>query len=274
MLNAHRHDKLIEAMKKMLSHSFVLDLMETTAADTFLHFENLVDEHRGALAKVARGDEPRGDDDTSLPVQTALRQLVPSIGHFFTRLPLRDAFLRYDARYSLSRRKFVSPTFNELRHIMNLAQIMALAPSLGLVTFDGDQTLYADGGNFDNEEIRNFIIALLENGVYVAVVTAASYGEDGSGYERRLEGLMTGLRDQASPAARQRFLVCGGECNYLFRCSEEGRLAFVPLETWCAEVQVRERESTESIITVQCSGSSVATHMCNHWKTDHGCRLR
>lgn len=46
LLTPHRRDGLIEWMKSMLMHSFVLDALETTGADTFSHFEMLIDEHR------------------------------------------------------------------------------------------------------------------------------------------------------------------------------------------------------------------------------------
>ena len=46
MLTSHRRDGLIEWMKSMLHHSFVLDMLTSTAPDTFSHFENLISEHR------------------------------------------------------------------------------------------------------------------------------------------------------------------------------------------------------------------------------------
>lgn len=46
-----------------------------------------------------------------------------------------------------------------------------------MISFDGDQTLYSDGGNFeDNDELASAIILLLKNGVKVALITAAGYG--------------------------------------------------------------------------------------------------
>lgn len=48
-----------------------------------------------------------------------------------------------------------------------------------LISFDGDQTLYSDGGNFeDNDELALAIILLLKHGVKVALITAAGYGYD------------------------------------------------------------------------------------------------
>jgi hypothetical protein len=45
LLTPHRRDGLVEWMKKMLMHSFVLDCLEATGADTFSHFEMLIEEH-------------------------------------------------------------------------------------------------------------------------------------------------------------------------------------------------------------------------------------
>ena len=71
---------------------------------------------------------------------------------------MRRAFEIYDDKYAVSQRRHLPPTFNEIRHILNLAQVIALADSLSMISFDGDQTLYSDGGNFDdNEELARAI---------------------------------------------------------------------------------------------------------------------
>ena len=103
MLTGHRKDELIATMKAMLHHSFALDVMKQTVPDTFSHFEDLIAEHCR---------DPQG---------SRLKQLVPSLGSFFHALPLRRAFEEYDAKYCITSRQFVAPTFNELRHILNLA---------------------------------------------------------------------------------------------------------------------------------------------------------
>jgi IMP and pyridine-specific 5'-nucleotidase len=77
----------------MLQHSFVLDSLETTAADTFEHFEQLVDEHR------------ERQDDSHNP--SRLRQLVPTIGIFHTHLPLRAAFDVYNEKTQVTKRKHI-----------------------------------------------------------------------------------------------------------------------------------------------------------------------
>lgn len=56
--------------------------------------------------------------------------LVPTVKTFFTRLPLRMAFIAYDAKYSVTARKHICISFNEIRHILNLAQIMAMCPGI------------------------------------------------------------------------------------------------------------------------------------------------
>lgn len=256
----------------MINHSFVLDALESTAEDTFRHFEELIDEHRA-----------RSMDDPP----SRLKQLVPTVNIFHTRLPLRRAFLAYNKKYVLTKRKHITISFNELRHILNLAQILALrgddddnielknslkqwekspgilrpaflSPSstisplsLGqpaaassssqgassppssdksekndikyyykgakMITFDGDQTLYSDGANFDkNPELANYLYLLLRNGVTIAVVTAAGYEYATEKYELRLSGLLAYFKQKNLPAADcERFYLFGGECNYL-----------------------------------------------------------
>eukprot|EP00981_Chlorochromonas_danica_P011412 scaffold3999_cov196-Ochromonas_danica.AAC.8 len=97
---------------------------------------------------------------------------------------------------------------------------MAIGEDLDLITFDGDQTLYSDGGNFDaeNDELALGIINLLINNVKVAVITAAGYGLDGSKYEIRLAGLLERFVQEDMEASQiENFYVFGGECNYLLR---------------------------------------------------------
>ena len=56
MLTPHRRDGLIEWMKHMLQHSFVLDCLAQTAPTTFQHFEELIDEHR-----MLEGDDTKSE---------------------------------------------------------------------------------------------------------------------------------------------------------------------------------------------------------------------
>lgn len=224
MLSSHRKDGLIEWLKDLLKHSFVLDATGTYA-DTMSHFEELVEEH------------------IRDPVRSRLKQHVPSIGIFHTSLPMRKAFQIYDDKYAVSQRRHLPPTFNEIRHILNLAQVIALAKSLSMISFDGDQTLYSDGGNFDdNDELAMGIIYLMKSGVKVALITAAGYGLDNTKYEVRLGGLLDKfVTSNLTEEEVGRFYVFGGECNYLFQCSHRSEgssecfLKPIQPEVWQAE---------------------------------------
>mmetsp|Transcript_7626 Transcript_7626/g.18366 ORF Transcript_7626/g.18366 Transcript_7626/m.18366 type:complete len:456 (-) Transcript_7626:30-1397(-) len=231
-------------MKSMLTHSFVLDALETSGGDTFSHFEMLVEEHRRLEAE-GSGRPSR------------LKQLVPTVGTFHTRLPLRQAFEVYNEKYKLTKRKHIQISFNEIRHIMNLAQVMAMRgvcePKDGskegdaevkdaestdcknsveefngpkMITFDGDQTLYSDGSNFDsNPRLANYLYELVHSGVTVAVVTAAGYEYNVEKYEFRLSGLLNYFKSKnLTDEECQRFYLFGGECNYLMRLGNDFRL--------------------------------------------------
>ena len=203
----------------MLMHSFVLDALATTGGDTFSHFEELVNEHRDMMccnANTILYEDGNGNGASSStidanlnpvePRQSRLKRLVPTVGIFHTSLPLRKAYEVYNAKYRLDKRRHLAISFNEIRHIMNLAQIMAMTTTRpadvipefspngsneaelqalllsklqheskfngpSLITFDGDQTLYSDGANFEsNPKLANYLYLLLKNNVTVAVV--------------------------------------------------------------------------------------------------------
>lgn len=156
-------------MKSMLMHSFVLDALDTTGADTFSHFEMLIDEHRSismtsqrlidihfnsspnnaatittaaAATAAAAGTSEVHHAIIPPPPPSRLTRLVPSIGTFHTRLPLRRAFEAYNAKYGVTKRRYVCISFNEIRHILNLAQIMAMIQPKG----EGDGSGGGEGG--------------------------------------------------------------------------------------------------------------------------------
>lgn len=92
---------VIQRMKSMLMHSFVLDALETTGADTFSHFEMLIDEHIRMTDKLnaeMQSSAMHHLSPSNVMVQSRLKQLVPSVGTFYTRLPLRKAFDAYNAK--------------------------------------------------------------------------------------------------------------------------------------------------------------------------------
>lgn len=239
LLTPHRRDSLIEWMKAMLMHSFVLDALGTTGADTFSHFELLIEEHR---------TNPKDGPPSRL------QQLVPTVGTFHTYLPLRQAFLAYNNKHRLTKRKHITISFNEIRHILNLAQIMSLAGSEAgddlqitrsldmdvdlpekkdedgpstfvgpkMITFDGDQTLYSDGANFEsNPRLANYLYLLLKNGVTIAVVTAAGYEYNKEKYEYRLSGLLDYFKKKRVASCRLRKVLSIWWRMQLFTTSEQ-----------------------------------------------------
>ncbi|KAJ2778090.1 IMP 5'-nucleotidase [Coemansia javaensis] len=242
-LRAHKRDTLIEFVKGMLLTPFVLHSLPApqdpasrpsssrSASSTpesvqaanderfteiFASIEALIDEHRELALK--------GTHEFS-----RLSKLVPGVGPFFTPLPLERAFRHINQRNRISARKHVPPSFNDIRRILNMAQVMAIAPSLELVTFDGDMTLYADGQNFeDDSALTALLVGLLRRRINVAIVTAAGYGSDAPRYEMRLSGLLRGFAAAAlSPEEAARFYVLGGECNFLFRCRPDYHLEYL-----------------------------------------------
>lgn len=152
--------------------------------------------------------------------RSKLKLLVPSIGTFFTPLPLQDAFDWQDQKRFISSRRFVAPSFNDIRLVLNTAQAMSLMRSskLELVTFDGDVTLYDDGHNLspDNPVIER-ILALMRNGTRIGIVTAAGYTE-AEKYYQRLFGLLDAVAAETQHLdLNNRLVVMGGEANFLFR---------------------------------------------------------
>ena len=195
---------------------FIISLCRThSVAEAFAKTERWVDEAR------------EGKSST-------LRRLVPTLGDFFTRLPLCAALERYDAWSGLTRRRYVAPNFAEVRHCLNLAQVSASAATLRCITFDADGTLYADGHHFrEDNAMINKILALLHVGLHVGIVTAAGYPGEAVRYEQRLGALLDAFRDRGlAPDVAARFHVVGGECNYLLQLDANLRLVFVPPEQW------------------------------------------
>lgn len=90
----------------------------------------------------------RQNQDRVFP--SKLGMLVPTAGPFFTRLPLEAAFKYQDRKRYMSSRRYVAPSFNDVRLVLNSAQIMAVTGgALQLATFDGDVTLYDDGQSLE-----------------------------------------------------------------------------------------------------------------------------
>lgn len=169
--------------------------------------------------------------------RSKLKLLVPSVANFFTPLALHDAFIWQDQRRFISYRRFVPPSFNDIRLVLNTAQIMSLVRGgpLELVTFDGDVTLYDDGQCLTPENpVIPRILRLMRAGSKIGIVTAAGYTEARRYYER-LYGLLDALHASDLPAAsKQNLIVLGGESNYCFKFEGDSPdlLKLVPRKDW------------------------------------------
>lgn len=260
-LKSHRGDEFIEWIKGLLAVPFVLhsDIENYSQEYVLEGLENDMDVDDLQLERTCQARyleifndvEKLVDNtiflDTFEPDEqhvsrSRLRLLVPTLGRFFTRLPLKEAFLIEDKKRLISRRRLVSPSFNDVRSILNTAQVLALTSNaqskLKLVTFDGDVTLYDDGKSLTSDSpLVDCLVNLLSLDLFVAVVTAAGYpGHQGAfEYHKRLLGLIEVLRETDKLLEKQKsnFLVMGGESNYLFRfSSESGNLEFIDGQEW------------------------------------------
>ncbi|KAK1641337.1 IMP-specific 5-nucleotidase [Colletotrichum phormii] len=206
-------------------------------AEIFRDVEHMIDDH------ITRQDE-------DLP--SKLKMLVPSAGPFFTRLPLEAAFTLMDAKRLISSRRYVSPSFNDVRLILNAAQILAVtSPSPGspssslsssstttlqLATFDGDVTLYDDGESLlPTSPLIPRLLSLLRRDIKIGIVTAAGYTTADRYYDR-LHGLLDAIAasPSLSPSQKASIVIMGGEANYLFEYdpSSPHLLSPVPQEQW------------------------------------------
>lgn len=214
--------------------------------------------------------------------------LVPSISSFFTPLALEEAFLRQDGRRAISSRRFVAPSFNDIRLILNTAQLISLMrpkltlpnsnsnatsrsnsnsnlasdseippPQLKLLTFDGDVTLYEDGASLVSPEADPVIARLLHFlsiNVRIAIVTAAGYTQP-QNYFQRLSGLLLAVKASTSLTAAQKanLIIMGGEANYLlvFDSDAEFCLRYIPRRTWILDAMYTwTEEAIQSLLDI------------------------
>ena len=154
-------------------------------------------------------------------------------------MQLEKAFYYRDDLRRISSRRFVAPSFNDVRLILNSAQILSLAHEgpLRLVCFDGDLTLYNDGEALVAcNPIIPRLIKLLQQGIKIAIVTAAGYTEDFQ-YYARFHGLldkMAELVESSLLPSDASLVIVGGESNYLlaFDAKHLRHLKMVPRQDW------------------------------------------
>ena len=142
-----------------------------------------------------------------LPDVPSLELEQPIISHKTKQYP---QIMHLNINNSLSNSSFPMPAFKGPK----------------MISFDGDQTLYSDGANFDsNPKLATYLYLLLRHGVTVAVVTAAGYEYQTSKYELRLSGLLTFFQQKNLPKSDcERFFLFGGECNYLLQLGSDYKL--------------------------------------------------
>ncbi|KHO00945.1 IMP-specific 5'-nucleotidase 1 [Metarhizium album ARSEF 1941] len=248
-LKTHRRDQFIEWVKGLLAVPFVLYSQPTGVLGDDASVAKMAEEAHRRYAEIMRDVEMMIDDHISRqkqnqtqsqalgggvaaslagPLPSKLGMLVPTAGPFFTRLPLEAAFKYQDRKRYISSRRYVAPSFNDVRLVLNSAQVMAVTGgALQLATFDGDVTLYDDG---ESLEPASPVIPRL-----LGIVTAAGY-TTADGYYNRLHGLLDAIA--ASPdldeTQKRSVVIMGGEANYLFTYepSSPHRLAPVPRPQW------------------------------------------
>jgi len=203
----------------------------------------MAEESHRRYAEIMKDVEDMIDDhiahqEVGLHRQSKLKLLVPSVGTFFTRLPLADAFRYQDSKRSISSRRFVPPSFNDIRLILNTAQLMGLtsAGPVDLATFDGDVTLYDDGESLEPASpIIPRILCLMSNNVKIGIVTAAGYTE-AERYYARLHGLLEAIKESTilSPSQKENIVIMGGESNFLFKFNPTSPylLTYLPRRSW------------------------------------------
>jgi IMP and pyridine-specific 5'-nucleotidase len=224
-------------------------------AEIFRDVENIINDHsklhnpRNSFPSVLSDcHETVEHQKAGKPERSKLKLLVPSVANFFTPLALHDAFIWQDRRRCISFRRFVPPSFNDVRLVLNTAQIMSLVRSgpLDLVTFDGDVTLYDDGMCLtrDNPVIGK-ILRLMKRGSKIGIVTAAGYTEAHRYYER-LFGLLHAIQNEDLPLqAKENLIILGGESNYCFKfdANSPDLLRLVPREEWLLKEMLLWTES-------------------------------
>ncbi|KAG0243569.1 IMP 5'-nucleotidase [Mortierella sp. GBA43] len=167
-LRAHKRDPLIEFIKGLLLTPFILHAKPRKPVLT----SPLDDSTGGHIGGGSGGSGTNNDDDRNdyqeeekpmvdanlqryleimksveamieehrrkalkgVPEHSRLYRIVPSVAMFFTPLPLEAAFLDANAKHSIAARRFVPPSFNDIRRILNTAQVMAIASTVRLIT--------------------------------------------------------------------------------------------------------------------------------------------
>lgn len=269
-LKTHRRDQFIEWIKGLLAVPFVLLSQPTSIyEDDKPSVDEMARNAHNRYAEILRDVEHlivdhMRNQQSGAENASKLKLLVPSVGTFFTPLPLQNAFKLQDAKRSISSRRFVAPSFNDIRLILNTAQTMSLVHGgkLELVTFDGDVTLYDDGEVLtdDNPCIQR-ILDLMRKGTRIGIVTAAGYTEAEKYYDRLFGLLEAVARLDRADDYEKKLVVMGGESNFLFAYSSKSPYKLEPVEP--EKWQLPEmRTWTEGNINALLDTAEVALKEC------------
>lgn len=170
-----------------------------------------------------------------------------------------------DDRRKISSRRFVPPSFNDIRLTLNSAQVLSLVKNgpLELITFDGDVTLYDDGQSLtEDNPVISRIIKLLSQGLKVGIVTAAGYTE-AFRYYNRLYGLLDAIKIavDSHELKNPMLIVVGGESNYLFAfdATSQHLLTYVSRKQWMLEEM---QQWTDQDVTLLLDVAEAALREC------------
>ena len=162
--------------------------------------------------------------------------------------------------------KICTPSFNDVRLVLNTAQVMSLvsAGKVDLVTFDGDVTLYDDGKSLmDDNPVISRILDLMRNGTRIGIVTAAGY-TDASKYYGRLHGLLDAIaKSDLPPAAKKNMMIMGGESNFLFEFDGDSpdKLKHLRRREWILEeMQSWTEEDIQELLDIAQSALEDCVH--------------
>eukprot|EP00960_Hanusia_phi_P043559 756119-Hanusia_phi.AAC.3 len=197
-----------------------------------------------------------------------LSRKCPEIGKFFNELPLTKALDHFGKSVAVEQRRYVPPTFSEIRQIFNIAQVYALGGQAKLLTFDADDTLYEHGMDLEvGCWLVDALLALMESGIYIAVVTAAGYPGKPLRYAARFKGLLEKMREKKSPPdVTNKFYCVGGECNYLFRIKENYEMEEVDSDAfYTSDMKSWKDEDIRELLDV---AEKVLRDACQRMKLD------
>mmetsp|Transcript_30485 Transcript_30485/g.59550 ORF Transcript_30485/g.59550 Transcript_30485/m.59550 type:complete len:408 (+) Transcript_30485:44-1267(+) len=227
--------------------------MTLTLREAMAKAENLIEQHV---------ENPTGSE---------LSRKCPGISAFFTKLPLCRALDNLSKRVAVEERRFVPPTFSEVRQVFNIAQVYEMKGRVEMLTFDADDTIYEHGMDLDkNSWIVDALCTIMEMGIYIAVVTAAGYPGKPDRYAARFKGLLEKFAERKyAKDVTDKFLVMGGECNYMFIVKSDYTLEEVPWDKFATDAMRSWKD--EDVTSMMDLAEKSLTESCKRLRLDVQC---